>query len=384
MKSSTLSITRLPSAGSYFVQGSDPVLTKSVREGDIWFNTSSGSVSVYRAGKWAPIKLSGVALMDACITNHLLANDINASKIATGKLVSRNGEFMLDLDTGEAVLDNMKLGGKVEGNVIAESNDRLMRILLVGRDPTKNVSAQMAFEGRSKISDNWAQKGLFWLGYGNHQSYSAMQGYYVGTGYNRNRPLFAFNQGAADGVMARPYSQDWLRAANVTYHGVKLVKRDAAYNTEANAQYPFENVPAVNIAVGNVMAGDSVACMGSCTMVYEMNDVARIDFDLTIITAGSGSGECGISRSLLRQINNDIPVLRPVDGGVLNVFAPTGELTNTGCGSMMIAGEDEDMWVPAVLSSSGTMTKIVESALAAGTRLTGTCYAMYSINVEDD
>lgn len=384
MKSTPISISRLPSAGAYYVQAVDPTLVKQVREGDLWWDTASGSVKVYRSNKWQTIKLSGVSLMDACITNNLIANDINASKIAAGRLVSRNGEFVLDLDTGEAILDNMKLGGKVEGNVIAESNDGLMRILLVGRDPTKNVSAQIALEARADTESQWEQKGLLWLGYGNHWSYSAMQGYFVGTGYNRNRPSFAVNFNAADGIICRPYSQDWLRAAFVTYHGMRLVQRDAAYDTEAGAQYPFNNVPAVNTAVGNFLVGTSVQCMGSCTMTYCMNDVARIDFDFTITAAGTGSAEFGLSRARLRQINNDIPVLSPIDGGTLNVYSSAGALINTGCGAMMLSGENGDLWIPATLNAGGEMARMLESELTVGKRFVGVCYATYSFNVEEE
>lgn len=384
MRSTALSITRLPSAGAYYVQGTDPALTKQVKEGDLWWDTTSGSVKVYRSNKWQTIKLSGVSLMDACITNNLIANDINASKIAAGRLESRNGEFVLDLDTGEAILDSMTLGGRVEGNVIAESNDGLMRILLVGKDLTKNVSAQIALEGRADTDSQWEQKGLLWLGYGNHQSYSAMQGYYVGTGYNRNRPTFAANVSAADGILCRPYSQDWLRAAYVTYHGMRLVRRDAAYDTEAGKQYPWDNVPAVNNVVGNFLTGATVGCMGSCTMTYTMNDVARIDFDFTITTSGTGSGDYGLSRALLRQINNDIPVLSPIDGGTLNIYSSAGALVNTGYGGMMVTNELGDLWVPAVLGAAGDMTPMHESDLAAGMRFTGVCYATYSFNAEEE
>ena len=385
MKSTPLSISRLPSAGAYYVQGVDPTLLKQVREGDLWFDTNTGAVRVYRSNKWATIKLSGVSLMDGCITNNLIANNINANKIATGRLVSRNGEFVLDLDTGEAILDSMKLGGKVEGNVIAESNDGLMRILLVGRDPTKNVSAQIVLEARADTESTWEQKGLLWLGYGNHQSYSAMQGYYVGTGYNRNRPTFAANVSSKDGIICRPYSQDWLRAAYVTYHGTRLVKRDAAYDTEAGAQYPWDNVPAVNVAVGNFLTGTSVAGMGSCTMTYGINDVARIDFDFKITTAGTGSAEFGMSRALLRQINNDIPVLSPTDGGNLSIYDASGALVNTACSALMLSSEyNENLWVPATLNSTGEITRMSESDLTAGMRFVGVCYATYSFSAEEE
>ena len=398
MKSTPLSITRLPSAGAYYVQTTDPTLTKQVREGDMWFNTATGGISVYRSRKWVPIKLSGVSLMDACITNNLIANDINASKIATGRLVSRNGEFMLDLDTGEAVLDSMKLGGKVEGNVIAESNDGLMRIRLVGKDPTNNVSAQVAGESRTSTSAAWEQKGLMWLEYWSHQSLIAMEGFYVGTGFNASRPLFALDLNEQDGVICRPYSQDMLRAAYVTHHGMRLVQRESAYDQTLGEQYPFNNVPAVNTAVGNFLIGTTVECTGSCTMTYCMNDVAKIDFDFTITTAGTGSSEFGLSKSLLRQLNNDIPYLTPIDGGNLSIFNSNGILVNSGYGAMMVSSEEnDDLWVPATLIVSTepgvepgetiTITKfehLDESDLTAGLRFVGVCYAMYTFNTTED
>ena len=121
MRSEPLPIIRLPSAGKYYIQTPDP--GTAAKEGDIWWNPETGGVSVRQSGRWKPLKLSGIALMDACITNRLLANDVNAGKITTGRLESRNGLFILDLDTGEAVLNNLQLGGRVFGNVLADSND---------------------------------------------------------------------------------------------------------------------------------------------------------------------------------------------------------------------------------------------------------------------
>lgn len=379
MKSSVQNITRLPSAGQYFVQAEDP--RSSARNGDIWVNTETGGVNVYEDGKWSAIKLSGVALMDACITNHLLAADINAGKITAGRLESQNGEFMLDLDTGEASLQNMNLGGKVQGNVIAESNDGKMRIRLVGKDPTKNVSAQIIFEARDNVGDEWTQKGDMWLGYGNHATMLCMQNIEVGTGYNRSRPTLAHNHSARDGILVKPYSQDLLRAAYVTYHGFRLVKRDVAFDTTHNKQFPFENIPAINAARGNALTGSSVKARGVYTMTYALNEVARIDFDMIITTAGTSDSPWGISRALLRQLNENIPVIEPTNGGWARILTSSG----TPAASdpiMLIANSNMGVWEFNLINSDLNETRIYESAITMGMRITGVCYGKYSFSLE--
>ena len=372
MKSEPLSIIRLPTAGRYFAQGTDP--GTEAKEGDIWWDTATGGVYVRRSGRWAAIKLSGVALMDACITNKLLANDINAGKITAGRLESRNGSFSLDLESGEAVLENLLLGGRVTGNVIAESNDGKMRIRLIGKDPTKDVSAQIVLEGRENTQAAWVQKGILWLGYTNHASCLAVQNLEVGTGYNKYKPTFAHNLSAAEGIVAKPYSQDHLRAAYATYHGYKLMRRDAAYNTAAKKQYPFVEVPAVNVAIGNVLSGESIAGAGVCTQTYLLNDMAQIDFDITITIAGTGAAPCGISRALLRQLNEEIPVITPVPGGRVNVYSATGVLLPDLGRSM---GPYAGTWAPMIVNADDELQPTEEHLFTAGMRLSGTCYGRY-------
>lgn len=373
MKSSTQNITRLPSAGQYFVQAEDP--GSSAKDGDIWVNTLTGGVNVRENGKWSAIKLSGVALMDACIANHLLAADINAGKITAGRLESQNGDFALDLDTGEASLQNMNLGGKVQGNVIAESNDGKMRIRLIGKDPTKDVSAQIVFEGRDEVGGAWTQKGNMWLGYSNHATALAMQNIEIGTGYNRARPTLAHNHSAREGILVKPYSQDLLRAAYATYHGYRLVKRDVAYDTAHSKQFSFENIPPVNMAVGNVLTGATIQCEGACTQTYILNDIAQIDFDLVITQAGSGSAPFGISRALLRQLNEEIPVIAPLMGGRISVYSSSGALLSNLGRSL---GPYSDTWTPMIITSDQELYPVEEGVFTAGMRLSGVCYGRYT------
>jgi len=371
MKSAPFTITRLPSAGQYFVQDEDPAAT--AKEGDLWIDTAAGSVNVRRNGRWVKVELSGVALMDACITNRLLASDVNAGKITTGRLESANGLFMLDLDTGEAVLENLNLGGKVQGNVVAESNDGKMRIVLVGKDRTKDVSAQIALEGRNSLTADWTRKGLIWLGYTNHTSACAMQNYEVGTGYVASRPTFAHNHSARDGILVKPFSQDYLRAAYGTYHGYRLVRRDIAYDSVNKRQYSFENIPEINVAIGNMLSGETVECEGVCTQSYTLNEVAQIDFDLIITTAGSDSGSVGLSRALMRQLNEEIPVITPLTGGSVRVYDATGVLRND-LGVTLQASDN--LWVLATIDGA-SYAPVPESSLTAGMRLIGTCYGVY-------
>ena len=371
MKSAPFTITRLPSAGQYFVQDEDPAAT--AKEGDLWIDTAAGSVNVRRGGRWVKVELSGVALMDACITNRLLAADVNAGKITTGRLESANGLFMLDLDTGEAVLENLNLGGKVQGNVVAESNDGKMRIVLVGKDRTKDVSAQIALEGRNSLTAEWTRKGLIWLGYTNHTSACAMQNYEVGTGYVASRPTFAHNHSARDGILVKPFSQDYLRAAYGTYHGYRLVRRDIAYDSVNKRQYSFENIPEINVAIGNMLSGETVECEGVCTQSYTLNEVAQIDFDLIITTAGSDSGSVGLSRALMRQLNEEIPVITPLTGGSVRVYDATGVLRND-LGVTLQASDN--LWALATIDGA-SYVPVPESSLTAGMRLIGTCYGVY-------
>lgn len=378
MKSEPLSIIRLPTAGKYYVQNTAP--DSKAKEGDIWWNTATGGILVRKNGRWTEIKLSGVALMDACITNHLLAADINAGKIKAGRLESQNGEFMLDLESGEAMLQNMSLGGRVQGNVIAESNDGKMRIRLVGKDPTKDVSAQIVMEGRENIQSEWTQKGLIWLGYNNHATAIAVQNIEVGTGYNRAKPTLAHNHSERDGILVKPYSQDYLRAAYATYHGYRLVRRNVAYDTARGKQYSFENVPPVNVAIGNVLAGEAIQCEGVCTQTYLLNEIAQIDFDLTITTAGSGSAPFGISRALLRQLNEEIPVITPMPGGCVRVYSSAGALLMNMGGSM---GPYSGAWAPMIINADRELQPVEEQLFVAGTRLTGTCYGRYAFEMGD-
>ncbi|MBQ9613959.1 MAG: hypothetical protein IJV14_15450 [Lachnospiraceae bacterium] len=373
MKSAPFTITRLPSAGQYFVQDEDPAAT--AKEGDLWIDTAAGSVNVRRGGRWVKVELSGVALMDACITNRLLAADVNAGKITTGRLMSANGLFMLDLDTGEAVLENLNLGGKVQGNVVAESNDGKMRIVLVGKDKTKDVSAQIALEGRDSLTAEWTRKGLIWLGYTNHASACAMQNYEVGTGYVASRPTFAHNHSARDGILIKPFSRDYLRAAYGTYHGYRLVRRDIAYDSTNKRQYSFENIPEVNVAAGNVLSGETVECKGVCTQSYTLNEVAQIDFDLIITTAGTGNNSFGISRALMRQLNEEIPVIDPLPGGTVRAYSASGALLNDRGVTMQVV---DGLWTPAAFDPSEDMQPVPEGLMTAGIRLSGTCYGRYT------
>lgn len=378
MQSTPFTITRLPSAGQYFVQPEDPAA--KARNGDIWINPDAGSINLRKDNKWQAIKLSGVALMDACITNHLLADDVNAGKITTGRLESRNGAFVLDLDTGEASMQNINLGGKVQGNVIAESNDGKMRIRIAGKDPVKNVSAQIVFEGRDTISSAWVQKGALWLGYNNHATAIAMQNIEIGTAYNQSKPTFAHNHSAADGILAKPYSQDFLRAAYATYHGYRLVKRDAAYDEANKKQYAFKNVPPINPCYGNALSGNSIKARGVCTMTYALNDVARIDFDMVVTTAGTGDTPWGISRALLRQLNENIPIINPVSGGWARILTSTGTPAATDP-ITLIANSSNGVWEFNLLDSDLNESRIYESAVTTGMRISGVCYGKYSFDL---
>lgn len=382
MQSAPFTITRLPTAGQYFIQDTDPTSSATVKEGDIWINTEAGGVNVYRDGKWMAIQLSGVALMDACITNRLIAADISGSKIKTGRIQSKDGSFWLDLDTGLCYLGSIKLSGQVEGNIIAMSNNGLMRVRLSGINPDADTSAMLILEARdNQNSDKWDRTGTIWIGYSGHSSCIAMQRYYLGSSYVKERPTLAENRSAADGIMLRPHSQDYLRAAYVTYHGIRLAKRDVAYDNENDRQYFFENIPAVNVAQGSLMSGTSVKAIGAATMTYCMNDVARIDFTVKVTTAGTAGNETdeyGLSTDLIRSLNTDIPELSPQTGGNAVIYTSSGTVSSlNGCGCYL--RPNSSGWDLAALDENGDASRIGEESLIEGMRITGTCYAKYSI-----
>ena len=124
------------------------------------------------------------------------------------------------------------------------------------------------------------------------------------------------------------------------------------------------------------MDGSSVECDGIVTATYEMNDVIRLDFNLTVTTAGTGSSAFGISPTLLRTLNPDIPVITPVDGGTLQIITAVGTVDLSRYGTTMKA--DNGLWTPASIVS-GNITALTEANMAAGIVLTGSCYGTYSL-----
>jgi hypothetical protein len=110
-----------------------------------------------------------------------------------------------------------------------------------------------------------------------------------------------------------------------------------------------------------------------------MNDIMQIDFNLRITTSGSGTDAYGISRDALRQLNADIPIITPIDGGKLQIFNSNGALDTSHIGTTFIA--NGNVWQPAHVSS-GAPVAIDESSVATNMTLTGTCYGKYSYGEE--
>ena len=370
MISQPYQITRINKMGKPYVQSNDPSLENEMAVNDMWLNPTAGTIKLWDGTGWANMQWGESAIMDDCIANRVIAGDISANKITTGILQSQNGDFVLDLTTGEAKLLKLIMGGEVEGNIIATSSNGLTRVRLRGKEGDKDITAGLVFEQREEINEDteWENAGQIYFGYSNRQTYSAIQAYQIGK-YNSGRPNQAYNAGTNDGLMFRPTSLDWLKAAYATYHGFRLAKRDA---TDAT----FENVTPVLTAVGNLMEGTAIVTKGTATCTYCLNDIMRIDFSLKVTTAGSGSASFGLSRDFLRQLNSEIPVITPLDGGNLQILNSSGEMLVSHIGSSFKA--DGNYWHPAHVSGS-SLANINESVFAVNYTLIGTCYGKYTL-----
>lgn len=377
MISQPLTMLRINKLGKPYVQSTDPSINNALVENDIWLNPDTGTMKLWNGTSWDNMQFGGSAIMDNCITNRMIANDISASKIVTGTLRSQDGSFYLDLETGEAQLLNLMLGGQVEGNIIATSSNGLTRVRIRGHEEGRDVTAGIIFERLDDAEEEpgWVNAGQLYFSYSARQTYSCIQNYQIGA-YNSDRPNQATNAGSTDGLMFRPVSTDWLDAAHVTYHGIRLRKRDAIGDSFVDRSYVMN-------AIGNCMNGNTVQCDGIVTCTYQMNDIMQLDFNIKITTAGTvASGvDCGISRNLIRQLNADIPIITPMDGGKLEIYTSSGALMTSYIGGTLVA--NDTLWQPAYISG-GTITGLDESELTSGLTLVGTCYGKYTFEDSND
>lgn len=369
MISQPMTIFRINKLGKPYVQDTDPSIANTMVVNDVWLNTKHGTMKMWNGTGWDEMQFGGSAIMDDCITNRMLANDISASKITAGILKSQDESFYLDMETGEAQLLNLILGGQVEGNIIATSSNGLTRVRIRGREGDRDVTAGIVFEQREADDDltPWENAGQIYFSYENRQTHAALENYQVGH-YNSSRPTMGFNAGSADGLMWRAVSIDWLKSAYHTYHGYRLRQRDTIYDS-------WTDVPPVLTAIGNLMVGTAVECNGIATCTYKMNDIMQIDFNLKVTVNGSGSDAYGISRDALRQINADIPIITPIDGGTLQIFGSVGALSTVYTGTSLVA--NGNMWQPACIATNA-LEAIAESAMVVDMTLVGTCYGKYS------
>lgn len=370
MISQPFTIFRINKMGKPYVQSTDPSYETNLSVNDMWLNPTEGTFKTWNGSSWDEMQWGESALMDDCIANRMLANDISANKITAGTLSSADGTSYFNLDTGEAELLNLKMGGEVEGNIIATSSNELTRVRLRGREGEKDITAGVIFEERDEASDDvdWDNAGQIYFSYANRQTFCAIRNYQIGA-YNGKRPSQAYNAGSADGLMWRSISQDWLSANYVTYHGMRLATRDTTSDS-------FTNVTPVLTALGTCVSGTAIVGEGVVTCTFQMNDVMRIDFDIKILTSGSGSSAYGISRNLLRQLNSEIPVITPVSGGVLQMYNSSGNLIRPNSGYTMMA--NGTYWQPAYMSSNA-FTGIAESSLTFAMTIVGTCYGTYTL-----
>lgn len=369
MISQPLTVMRINKMGKPYVQSEDPSIHNTMTENDVWINPSTGQMKMWNGSSWDEMQWGGSAIMDDCIANRMLANDISASKIVTGILKSQDDSFYLNLETGEAELLNLVLGGQVEGNIIATSSNGLTRVRLRGREGTRDVTAGLIFEQRESLdTDEWQNAGQIYFAYSTQRTYATFQGYEIGP-YNSNRPIMGYNAGTSDGLMWRMISQDWLNACYYTFHGARIAHRDDTDDS-------FENINPVITIVGNVMEGTSVVGNGIVTCTYKFNDVMQLDFNIKITTSGSGTGEYGLSVNTLRTLSEEVPNLVPKDGGTLSIYNSSGSLVTSYVGATFKA--NDLTWQPAFISS-GSITTINESSITNGMTIIGTCYAKYSL-----
>lgn len=371
MISQPYQITRINRMGKPYVQASDPSLEKEMSTNDMWLNPVAGTIKMWNGTSWMNMQWGESAIMDDCIVNRMIASDISANKITTGVLQSQNGEFVLNLTTGEAKLLRLIMGGEIEGNIIATSSDGLTRVRLRGRDPESDtVTAGIIFEQREEVDDDmdWENAGQINFGFDNHQTYASFDNYSIGK-YNSERPTSAYNAGTGDGFVFRAISTDWLKAACATYHGFRLAKRDTTDDT-------FTDYTPVLTAIGNLMSGTSIVTDGIATCTYCLNDVIRIDFNIKVTTAGSGSASFGISRDLLRQLNSEIPIITPLNGGTVHILDASGSLLGGQICSSLKA--DGNYWHPARVYNSN-LVNVDEASFGVDCILVGTCYGKYAL-----
>ena len=369
MISQPLTIIRTNKLGKPYVQNTDPSSNNQLAINDIWLNPTDGTLKTWNGSAWEEMQFGESALMDDCISNRVIAGDISASKITTGILQSQDGSVFIDLITGEAVLNKLSMGGEIEGNVIAMSTNELTRVRLRGREDGRDVTAGIIFEQRETTdSDEWENAGQIYFGYTSRHTFATLQAYVIGV-YNPNKPTMGYYQGSDDGYVWRAVSSDYLKASMQTFHGMRLVERNSLSDS-------FTDVVPVMNAIGNCMSGTAIVVDGIVTCTYGMNEVMRLDFNLKVTTSGSGSSAFGISPTLLRTLNSNIPTITPISGGTLQMFNSSGALSVANIGASMIASNG--LWTPSRLVS-GSQTAFSESDIASGYTLVGTCYGTYSM-----
>lgn len=370
MISQPLTIIRTNKLGKPYVQNTDPSTIHDLSVNDMWLNPAEGTFKTWNGTEWEEMQWGASAIMDDCIANRMIANDISASKITTGILQSQNGDFLLDLTTGEAQLLNLIMGGQVEGNIIATSYNGRTRVRLRGRDGDRDITAGVIFE-QKEDTDNaeWENAGQIYFAYNSQNTYACINNYEIGS-YNSGRPTMGYNAGSADGLMWRMLSTDWLRAGLYTYHGARLQKRDTTDDA-------FADVPPVMNAVGNCLAGSSISCSGIVTCTYQFNDIMRLDFNLKTTANGSSSSVWGISRNLLRQLNPNIPLITPISGGTIQLYGSGGGLMTNNIGTSLIA--NDYVWTPSRITN-GAEVAIGENEFGANVTFIGTCYGKYDFN----
>lgn len=80
MRSQPMTILRINKLGKPYVQSSDPSRTRAMIQNDLWLNPDAGTMKMWNGHAWDEMQFGGSAIMDDCIANRMLANDISASR----------------------------------------------------------------------------------------------------------------------------------------------------------------------------------------------------------------------------------------------------------------------------------------------------------------
>ena len=180
------------------------------------------------------------------------------------------------------------------------------------------------------------------------------------------------------------------------YKGTQLLSGINSVLLNAKADLDLDNLnstgkgklgPTVYTASGMILNSEADTCVGYgiATVYLFKNGIAEVHFNIQITTAGTGSSyfKFGLNREKLRDINPNIPVITPQNGGSLIFYDSSGAVSNDLMGyggTLSIAGTNTQFWEPArVYDTNGSIGGWSASQLTVGRRMIGVCYGTYTV-----